>query len=64
MSTTIKCSLTSIQKSKSFAKTLTFNAGTSELIAKKKHLNFLTLHSPFCLLLIKILELNCHPEYF
>ena len=33
---------------------------------KKKSLKFLTLHSrysPFCPFLIKILLLNCHPEY-
>ena len=34
------------------------------LIPKKNSLKFLTLHSPFCLFLIQILLLNCHPEYF
>ena len=42
---------------------MTLNVSTSELIPKKKHLKFLTLHLPFCLFLIKILKLNCHPEY-
>ena len=44
-------SFTSIQTSKSLAKTGTLNAGTSELIPKK---TLLTLHSPFCLFLKKI----------
>ena len=38
---------------------------TSELNhTEEKCLKFLTLHLPFCLFLIKILQLNCHPEYF
>ena len=32
--------------------------GTSELIPKKTRLKFLTLHSPFCFFLIKILKTN------
>ena len=39
------------------------NAGTSELIPKKKPLNFLRLHSPFCFFLMKMLKLNCYSEY-
>ena len=31
---------------------------------KKNNLKFLTLHLPFCLYLMKILKLNCHPKYF
>ena len=50
--------------SKSLAKTPTLNAGASEPISKKNRLKFITLHSPNCLFLIKILWLNCHPEYF
>ena len=42
----------------------TVNAGTLELIPKKKYLKFPTLHSPFCLFFIKLLKLNCHPDYF
>ena len=34
------------------------------LIPKKNRLKFSTLHSPFCLFLIRILKLNCRPEYF
>ena len=30
---------------------------------RKKRLKFLTLHLQFWLLLIKIIQLNCHPEY-
>ena len=44
--------------SRSLAKTWTLNAGTSctsELIPKKYHLQFLTLHPPSCLFLITIL---------
>ena len=35
--------------------THTLNAGTSVLISKKNCLKFLTLHSPFCLFLMKML---------
>ena len=52
-------SFTSIQNSKSLAKTGILDAGTSKLIPKK----FLTLHSPFCLFFNQ-LQLNCHPKYF
>ena len=40
------------------------STGTSELIPKKKHLKFLTLHSPFAFFSQKILKINYHPEYF
>ena len=50
--------------SKPIAKTRTLNLSTSEPIQKKTRPKFLTLHSPFCLFLIKILKLNCHREYF
>ena len=42
-------------KFKSLEKTQTLNAGTSELVSKKTRLKFVTLHSPFCLFLIKTL---------
>ena len=50
------------KNSKSPVKTWNLNAGISEPIQKKTRLRFLTLHSPFCLFLIKILLLNYHPE--
>ena len=46
MSTT-NIHFTPIKSSKSLAETRTLNAGTSELIPKKKRLKFPTLHSTF-----------------
>ena len=36
----------------------------SKLIPKKGHQKFLTFHLPFCIFCLKMLQLNCHPEYF
>ena len=44
---------TPIQNLKSLVKTWTLNACTSGLIQKRNHPKFLTLHSPFCLLIRK-----------
>ena len=44
-----------IQNSKSLAKTWILSSGTPVFIPKKTRLQLLTLHSPFCLFLIKVL---------
>ena len=58
-------SFSSIQNSKSLAKTQTFNACTSELKPKKNHQKFLTL-SPYIhhFSLFSLKYFNCHHEYF
>ena len=37
--------------------------GTSRLMPKRNRLKFQTLKSPYCFLFIKILQINCNPEY-
>ena len=55
---------TPIQNLKSLVRTRTLTAGTSGLIPKRNRLKLLTLQSPFCFFIIKILELIFYPEYF
>ena len=61
MFTTIR-SFTPIHNQKSLVKTGSLNAGIPGFIPKRNQ-TFLTLHSPFCLLSLKILKLNGYPEY-
>ena len=67
--------LQSIQNKKQKTKTKTktkqkitrikkMNAGISGLIPKRNRLKYLTMHSPFCCFIRKILKLNGHPDYF
>ena len=57
-------SILPIQNWKFLLRTRTLTVGTAGLVPRRNRLNFQTWKSPFCFLLIKILQLKCYPEYF